>query len=256
LGGGGDVIVGGASGGVSSAKFVLSDVLGTGPLARRTVASSPAVRGRLYPWDERGAPPVRARGGIPSRERALDDPETSNVPDWTDTDADRAWASPDPEAVLRSMDRFHPMPNVPARASSWAEWLYFNGRAGAARFYISFIAGPRLATGRRAVSVRLQLERDGKMTSFSDVGEVDDDALLASAPDLTVKANRVRLSGREYRISIDLPWESGPGRASGDLVVHAVPGRSLPPFSIRGAAGWVSGYTVPVMAADLDGEIR
>ena len=39
-------------------------------------------------------------------------------------------------------------------------------------------------------------------------------------------------------------------------MIRAIPGRSLPPFSLRGAAGWVSGYTVPVMAAELDGEIR
>ena len=39
-------------------------------------------------------------------------------------------------------------------------------------------------------------------------------------------------------------------------MLRAIPGRSLPPFSLRGAAGWVSGYTVPVMGAALDGEIR
>src|SRR5262249_5266362 len=153
----------------------------------------------------RGATPIRARGGIPSLERALKDPETSGVSSWVDTPEDREWTSPDAEAVLRSMDRFHPIPDVAARASSWAEWLYFNGRAGSARFYLSFIAGPRLSSGRRAVGVRLQLERDGKMTSFSDAGEITVDALLASAPELTVKENRVRLVGREYRISVDLP---------------------------------------------------
>src|SRR5262249_52928650 len=158
---------------------------------------------------------------------------------------DREWTSPDAEAVLRSMDRFHPIPDVTARAPSWAEWLYFNGRAGSARFYLSFIAGPRLSSGRRAVEVRLQLERDGKMTSFSDAAEIGADALLASAPELTVKENRVRLVGREYRISVDLPSENGRGRASGDIVVRAIPGRSLPPYTMRGAGGWIFGYTVP-----------
>src|SRR5262245_3422795 len=46
--GGGDVIVGGASGRVTSAKFVLSGVLGTGPLATRAVAAAPTVRANLY----------------------------------------------------------------------------------------------------------------------------------------------------------------------------------------------------------------
>jgi hypothetical protein len=254
--GGGDVIVGGASGRVTSAKFVLSGVLGTGPLASRAVAAAPSARANVYLLDDRGSTAIRVRGGIPSLERALKDPETSGVSTWLDNEGDREWTSPNPESVLRSMDRFHPIPDLPARAASWSEWLYFNGRAGSARFYLSFIAGSRLPSGRQLVSVRLQLERDAQMTSFSDGAEIDEGTLLATAPDLTVKTNRVRLVGREYRISIDLPAESGRGRASGDLVVRAIPGRSLPPFSIRGAAGWVSGYTVPVMAAELDGEIR
>jgi len=254
--GGGDVIVGGLNGRVTSAKFVLSGVLGTGPLATRAVAAAPSVRANLYLIDNRGAMPIRARGGIPSLERALRDPETSGISSWVDTPEDGEWTSPDLEDVLRSMDRFHPMPDVAARASSWAEWLYFNGRAGSARFYLSFIAGPRLSSGRRAVGVRLQLERDGKTTSFSDAAEIDHDVLLESAPDLTVKQNRVRLVGREYRISVDLPSENGRGRASGDIVVRAIPGRSLPPYTMRGAGGWISGYTVPVVAAELDGRIR
>ncbi len=59
------------------------------------------------------------------------------------------------------MDRFHPIPDVPARAASWAEWLYFNGRSGDTRFYLTFLAGPRAAPGRRVLGVRLQLERGG-----------------------------------------------------------------------------------------------
>ena len=116
----------------------------------------------MYLLDDRGATPIRVRGGIPSLERALDDPEAGAVSTWVDTEADREWTSPNPETVLRSMDRFHPIPDVPARAASWSEWLYFNGRTGSARFYLSFIAGPRLASGRRPVAVRLQLERTAR----------------------------------------------------------------------------------------------
>jgi hypothetical protein len=104
------------------------------------------------------------------------------------------------------------------------------------------------------LSVRLQLERDGKLTSYSDRVDVTDEA-LASAPDLTAGQNTVRLNGSEYRIRIDLPAESGGSRASGEIVVRAAPGRSLPPFTMRGAGGWVSGYVVPVMSGELDGTI-
>src|SRR5262245_52012410 len=142
--GGGDVVIAGQAGRIGSAKFVLSDVLGAGALGRRIKAASPSSRATLYLVDERGATPVFARGGIPSLERSLDDPETRDIGEWVDTPADRDWVSPDHEAVLRAMDRFHPIPDVPARAASWSEWLYFNGRAGTTRFYLTFIAGPRL----------------------------------------------------------------------------------------------------------------
>jgi hypothetical protein len=253
--GGGDVVVGGANGRLSNATFVLTEVLHAGVFAPQVAVAAPSDQTELYLIDAKGATPLRARGGIPSLERALGDPETHAIAGWNDTPADRAWVAPDPEQVLRALDRFHPVPDVPARAPSWAEWLYFNGRASSGRFYLSFIAGPQLTSGRRTVGVRLQLERGGVMTSFADAGEVDAGALLASAPDLTIGRNRVRLTGREYHIAIDLPGESSSARAVGDLVIRAKPGRALPPLSIRGAGGWVSGYVVPVMSGTLSGSI-
>ena len=77
---------------------------------------------------------------------------------WTDAAADCAWAQPDPAAVLRAMDRFHPMPDVPARAASWAEWLYFNGRVGRRRVLPDLSgradARRRQRVGRRAAAAR------------------------------------------------------------------------------------------------------
>ncbi len=253
--GGGDVIVDGASGRLPNARFVLSSVLRTGPLAPRVAAAAPTERATLYLIDDRGATAVRVRGGIPSLEGALHDPETTGVDGWTDTPADRAWASPDPGQLLLAMDRFHPIPDVPARAASWAEWLYFNGRSGDARFYLTFLAGPRLASGRRRLAVRLQLDRAGVVASYADATDIDEAHLLAAAPNLTVGNTRVRLVGGEYRLAVDLPAESGRARASGALVIRTTPGRSLPPVAIRGAGGWVSGYVVPVVAGALDGTI-
>jgi hypothetical protein len=154
------------------------------------------------------------------------------------------------------MDRFHPIPDVPERAESWAEWLYFNGRSGDAGFYLTFLAGPRLPSGRRVLGVRLQLDRAGQMTSYSQSTEVSEADLLASAPNLTVGRSQVRLVGREYHLELDLPSESGRSGATGSLVLHATPGRSMPPLAIRGAGGWISGYVVPVMAGTLEGSIQ
>lgn len=253
--GGGDVVISGPSGRVPNAKFILSSVLANGPLANRVAAASPASQATLYLIGERGAIAIDARGAVPSLERRLGAREIAAADGWSDTDADRAWSAPDPAAVLRAMDRFHSIPDVPRRADSWAEWLYFNGRSDGSRFYLTFLAGPRRASGRRILGVRLQLERDGTLESYSDSLEVEESA-LAAAPDLSVGRTTVRLTGLEYRIHLDLPAESGSGRATGELVLGATPGRSVPPFELRGAGGWVSGYVVPVISGPLSGTIR
>jgi hypothetical protein len=263
LRGGGDVVVFGATGQVSSARYVLSSVLHAAPLSTRVAAASPTQRAAAYLVRGGRVVAIRARGGVPSLERALADPETSSVAAWTDTTADAAWASPEPGAVLRSMDRFHPIPDVPARAASWAEWLYFNGRSGESRFYLTFLVGARRPDGRRTAGARLQLDHAGRRSSFSEAVELEDGRVLAEAPDLVIGASRVRLEGLRYRLTIDLPEErpavpggrTGGRRARGELVIDAAPGRSLPPFAIRGAGGWVSGYVVPVMTGALGGTL-
>jgi hypothetical protein len=252
--GGGDLIVGSVTGRIGSARFVMANVLDGGSLGDRVKVASPNVRTNLYLIDDKGTTAIVARGGIPSRERGLGDPETNGIEVWADTPADRDWLSPTHEAILRAMDRFHAIPDVPARASSWSEWLYFNGQSGATRFYLTFLASSRLASGKRMLGVRLQLDRNGKMTSYSHGSEVTDEE-LASAPDISAGPNRVRLVGSEYRIRIDLASDAGGPRATGEIVVRAVPGQSMPPFTMRGGAGWQSGYVVPVMAGELTGTI-
>lgn len=253
LAGGGDVVISALSGPVTSARFVLNRI------QQQVVTASPRRRAELYLLRPGKDPlPVQARGGIPSLERALGDRETSGIAAWRDTPADEAWSSPKPDDVLRAMDRFHPLPDVPERASSWAEWLYFKGsnRDQHLTFYLTFLVGPRQSDGSRAAGVRLQLDRDGEVTTYSDGQSIDEDALLAAAPDITIGRSRVRLEGLHYRITLDLPAsDASASRTTGEIVIDAVAGRSLPPLVIRGARGWVSGYTVPVMSGTLAGWI-
>ena len=255
LSGGGDVVISGPAGRVHNARFILSNVLANGPLATRVAAASPVTQAALYLVDARGPALVHARGSVPGLERAVGNDEAGDVPGWTDSPRDLGWSAPNPADVLRTLDRFHAIPDVPARASSWAEWLYFNGRAGDARFYLTFIAGPRRESGARTLGIRLQLERGGALESFSDAIDVSD-AALATAPDIAAGRNGIRLDGLDYRIHFDLPAESGKGRAAGDITLTATPGRSMPPFELRGAGGWVSGYVVPVISGSLAGTIR
>jgi hypothetical protein len=206
---------------------------------------------------EPGAAPgvqVVARGGIPSLERALGDKETSGIEAWRDSPADVAWTLATPDSVLRHIDRFHAIPDAPDWASSWAEWLYFNGRAGEARFYLTFLVGPRTPDGARSAGVRLQLERDGRVETYSAAAPVTD-AEVQRAPDLTIGGSFVRLEGMQYRIHLDLADAAGRA-ATGDLTLQASAGRLVPPLEISGARGWRTGYVVPVMSGSLDGAIR
>lgn len=253
LSGGGNVMLTGAAGPVASARFVLSRLRS----ASEVTAASPRRRAEIFMLVP-GRDPVLvgAKGGLPSLERALGDPETSAIASWTDEPRDSSWTAPDPGDVLRSMDRFHPVPDVPARAASWAEWLYFKGRSGDLQCYLTFLVGPRQQDGRRLAGVRLQLDRGGRVSGYASSELVEEDAVLRTAPDLTIAGNRVRLEGLQYRIALDLPARDGAGpRASGELLLAAAPGRSLPPLELRGAGGWVSGYTVPVMSGTLTGAL-
>jgi hypothetical protein len=251
LSGGGDLVVLGRFGAIESARFLIASVLGAPDVATRTTVVSPSKRATVYLMSGHGPIAVAATGVIPSRESAIANRPVHD-PAWADTPADRAWAAPSPAELLRAMDRFHPIPDTPEFAASWAEWLYFNGHTadGRLRFYLTFLAGPKSPTaGRRVAGVRLQLERDGRSTNYSAGGEVDEARLLAGAPDLEIAGNRVRLDGLRYQITLALPG------ATGDLTLDAVPGRSLPPATIQGARGWITGYTAPVLSGTFGGEL-
>ena len=252
LEGGGDVVIGGRFGVLENARFLMASVLGSPDLAAQTVTVSPSKRATLYLLKDGRATAVSVTGGLPSLERSVGDREVAAASAWIDVPGDRNWSKPDSGSVLKAMDRFHPIPNTPEFASSWAEWLYFNGRTadGRLRFYLTFMVGPATsARGRRAAGVRLQLDRDGKTTTYSAGEEVDEAKVLADAPDLNIAGSHVRLEGSRYRIELSLPG------ASGTLVLDAAPGQSLPPATITGARSWVTGYTAPVLSGTVRGEL-
>ena len=250
--GGGDVVIELAP--QVPARVLLSGTLQSDALRRRVRVAAPSHARRLFLVRNGVTSPVAARGGIPSLERALGDEETSSSPSWRDTVDDIAWTADTPEKVLRSIDRFHAVPDAPEWASSWAEWLYFNGRGADARFYLTFLVGPMMPDGRRGAGVRLQLDRAGRVETFIAPAVITAaDALRA--PDLTIGSNVVRLDGLRYRIHLDLRGEGG-RRLTGDLSLQATPGRLVPPLEIAGARGWRTGYVVPVMSGALDGELQ
>ena len=252
--GGGDVLVTGVTGPATSARFVLSRLLND----RGVKVAAPRRAAQVYFVSGSGAVvPITAHGSIPSLDRALGVPEIAGLDVWTDTPRDATWSSPDSADVLRAMDRFRPVPNVPAREKSWAEWLYFKGRSGDVQFYMTFLVGPKVDATHRIAGVRLQFDRGDGVVAYAASETVEESAIDASAPDLKIGPASVRLEGLRYHIEFDLPrLPGGPaGRATGSLDVEGAAGRSLTPIELRGAGGWVSGYTVPVMSGRLSGHV-
>jgi hypothetical protein len=262
LQGGGDMVVSSLFGEIDNARFVLSALRGLGRESGRpwTAAASPTRRTSLYLLGAEGAMPVVARGGVPSLERAVGASEAAGVAGWADSPADARWTSDSADDLLRSIDRFHQPPDLPEFASSWAEWLYFNGRSadGRVRFYLTFMVGPALQShpGLRSADVRLQLDRDGQTTSYSAREDVDARTILHAAPDLDIAGSQVRLDGQRYRIALRLKSEHDGSDLVGTLTLDPDSGRSLPPAEIRGARGWLSGYVVPVLSGRLSGTLR
>jgi hypothetical protein len=250
--GGGDVIINLEP--AVPARMVMSGTLQSNQLRNRVRAAGPSHTAALFLVRDSGAVRVDAHGGIPSVEKAMGDPETARNAEWRDTPEDVAWTQTTPEAVLRQVDRFHEVPDAPMWQNSWAEWLYFNGRARDARFYLTFMVGPLDPDGRRQSSVRLQLDRGGHVVNFSAPGRLSQEDALR-APELTIGANRIRLDGLHYIIDIDLRADDG-RTARGRIRIEGAPGRLLPPAEIGGAHGWRTGYVVPVMSGRLDGTLE
>ena len=249
--GGGDVVI--RVGRQIPASLLLSGTLQAEALRSRIATAAPTQTADLYLTSGGRRIRVAGRGGVPSLERALGDRETSGISAWTDTEADRAWTRSSPAAALREIDRFHPVADAPAWADSWAEWLYFNGRGADARFYLTFLVGPRTPDGRRAAGVRLQLQR-GDRTENYGTSALLTDAEVSRAPDLTIGTSSVRLEGQRYLLHLDLAGPDG-ARAIGDVTLEGSPGRLVPPIEMLGVKGWRTGYVVPVMSGALSGSL-
>jgi hypothetical protein len=250
--GGGDVVI--SLDPAVPARMVLAGTLQSDRLRSRVRTAGPSHTSSLYLLrPDGGSVQVSAHGGIPSVEKALGDPEVASVSDWRDTPEDVAWTQSSPEAVLRQIDRFHPVPHAPMWQDSWAEWLYFNGRAHDARFYLTFMVGPAQADRSRAAGVRLQLDRGGRVENFTTSAHLHESDVLR-APELTIGNNRITLNALQYVIDLDLRGDAGT-IARGRLRIEASPGRLVPPIEIGGAHGWKTGYVVPVMSGRLDGSL-
>ena len=122
--GGGDVLI--ALGESVPARMVLAGTLQSATLRPQIRRRRPS-RPRRSICCGRTRLARSRRGGIPSLERSLGDPETSQIAGWRDTPADVTWATESPNRCSARSIVFTGFPSAPVE-DSWAEWLYFNGR--------------------------------------------------------------------------------------------------------------------------------
>ena len=165
-----------------------------------------------------------------------------------DTSADAAWT----QAVARrpccaQIDRFHPIPDAPAWADSWAEWLYFNGRVGRRALLPDVPRRPATRpTARRAAGVRLQLERGGRMEIVQRAAQTlhrrrvgqrpgpDDRRELGPARRADATASTSICAGRDgARLTGDLTLAGDAGPAGAADRDHRAPAAGAPATSCR-----------------------
>ncbi len=269
LHGHGDVLIVSETRALEQGRFHAASLRRQQGLGPQIETISPGAADRLYVVGTSGVRAVDGSAGIPSLERALGDPIASRIDAWRDAPGDAAWTAPDPDDLFRALDRFHAPPSLPGYDESWAEWLYFKGAAGGATFYLSFLYGPVEEDGTRGAVVSLQLDDGGGMRCYADGGRFDAARVLETAPDVDIGANRIRIADGAYRVRLAL-YESdcagGPAGArfdpalgvalDGGLTLGASLEKAVPPFVLRGARGWLSGYVVPVLEGPLAGTLR
>jgi hypothetical protein len=245
LRGGGEVILLGVDGKVRQARWLLQELHSEESNRLGIEAAAPQDAATLYLQTGKSSVPVLSRWGVPSLDRALQDPEIASLTHWQDGPGDTAWSNPGETSVRLALDRFHPAPQGGRWDDSWAEWLYFNGKGDHGRFYLTYICGPWQQNDRRSCGIHLQLQEDGIRKSYGAQTEIAEQELLSRAPQLEWGSNRIQIRESIYRLDLDLTAADG-SSLRGTLELDARSGAAFPPFTIRGAQGWRSGYVLPV----------
>lgn len=73
--------------------------------------------------------------------------------------------------------------------------------------------------------------------------------------DLRIGGNTVRFDGERYRVHIAFTDSSTQTPVRAELSLRPAPDLYYPPFTVRAGGGFESGYVVPALHAEVDGEI-
>lgn len=253
--------VGGMFVAIANARFVHRQWLGAPRLADRVVAVAPQTEGTLlYVRTAAGEFPVRAIGEIPSATAAVGAAPTIVAGAWTDDAADRRWLAPTPEALRHEIDHFH---QTPAQLSAeerrtWGEWHYFNVLSEDRRrwAFLTLAVGGDVPQGEWGGQVLLTVHEQGRgERRFVRLVPSAQIALDTARADLAMGGDRVEvLPDGRYRVTAHAREEGTGVPATLTLTVTPAPFAYFPGASIGGEA-LVSGYAVPALRADADGEL-
>lgn len=239
--------------GVDRARFVQRQQLAGPRQAGLVRTAAPVIEQKLLYLGIGGqVVPVRAGGEIPSRSRAAGSPLALVDGRWEDTPADSAWFAPTPQQLYDELDRFH----LPAgRDSTWGEWHYFNlVTAPNEWWYITYLVGGDIPGGNWGGRLMVTHRRpdgvhDEYTTEVPSAGVTFD----TTRADLTLGASTVRQRNGTWLLTGAARRADG-RRLEFDLAVTAAPHRWFPPVEISNPP-FVSGYVVPAIRADAEGEI-
>jgi hypothetical protein len=253
--------VGGMFVAIPNARFVHRQLLASPRLARSVAAVAPQTDGvLLYIRAARGEFPVRAMGEIPSATRAVGAAPTLVEGTWDDDESDRRWLAPTPAELRQEIDRFHHTPAdvVADERQTWGEWHYFNVLSADRKrwAFLTLAVGGDVPDGEWGGQVLLTVHEEGKPARRFVRGVPARDIMLDTArADLTLGGDSVLvLPDGRYRVTARVREESTGTPATITLIVSPSPGAYFPGTSIGGET-LVSGYAVPALRAEADGEL-
>ncbi len=253
--------VGGATGydfTINNARFIQRQLLSGPLLGDKIASSSPQMKNKVLYLRHRGrVRPVIVNGVLPSQEQIVN-PYAPRFAAWRNNADDRAWIDPPSSVLYPTIDRFHlPNPLSPL-AKTWAEWHYFKWHDDAqnAYGYLSFIIGGNLAAGQGRGVVMLRASvRDAHSPWYRQMTKVSLSDFSATHANLRIGGNTVRFDGERYRVHVTFTDSMTKTPVRAELSLRPTPDLYYPPFTVRAGGGFESGYVVPALHAEVDGEI-
>ena len=253
--------VGGMFVSVANARFVHRQLLASPRLASQVAAVAPQTDGVLLYVRRAGVEhAVRAIGELPSATAAVGAAPTIVAGAWTDDDADRRWLAPTAAELRHEIDRFHHTPDAvpPDERRTWGEWHYFNVLSddGKRWAFLTLAVGGDVPDGEWGGQVLLTVHEQGRgERRFVRLVPPSRIRLDTARADLALGEDRVEvLADGRYRVTAAAAEVGTGARATIALTVTPAPHAYFPGASIGGEA-LLSGYAVPALRAEADGEL-